>query len=173
MGEILKFELLQASPAMLSAEVISFANRSVLAWLATVDTTGCPNVSPKEVFSVFENRCFVIANIASPTSIRNLSINDQACLSFVDVFVQKGFKVKGHAAVIPRGQQDFSVWAAPLEEMTQGKFSIHSVIVLEPESVEAIIAPSYRFYPSETTEKSQVDAAMRAYKVRPIGESSS
>jgi hypothetical protein len=33
--------------------------------------------------------------------------------------------------------------------------------------VAPILAPSYRFYPDQTTEASQVDAAMRAYGVQP------
>ncbi|HPW85179.1 MAG TPA: pyridoxamine 5'-phosphate oxidase family protein [Rhodoferax sp.] len=152
---------------MLSPEVISYAQRSVLAWLATVDGNGCPNVSPKEVFAVFDNRCFVIANIASPTSVANLAVNGLACLSFVDVFVQKGFKVKGHADVVPRDHANYAQWVLPLEEMTQGKFPIHSVIVLYPSAVEPIVAPSYRLYPSETTEQSQTLSALRAYGVAP------
>jgi hypothetical protein len=32
------------------------------------------------------------------------------------------------------------------------------------------VAPSYRFYPDETTEASQVESAMRAYKVHPSSE---
>ncbi|MFN7122207.1 MAG: pyridoxamine 5'-phosphate oxidase family protein [Hydrogenophaga sp.] len=150
---------------MITPEVTDFAKRSILAWLATVDASGCPNVSPKEVFAVFESRCFVIANIASPTSARNLAENSQACLSFVDLFVQKGFKVKGRAEVIARDRDDFTLWAAPLEEITQGRFPIRSVIVLRPDSIEPIVAPSYRLYPSETTEESQVMAAMKAYGV--------
>ncbi|MDO9133710.1 pyridoxamine 5'-phosphate oxidase family protein [Hydrogenophaga sp.] len=150
---------------MITPEVTAFAERSVLAWLATVDASGCPNVSPKEVFSVFDSRWFVIANIASPASVRNLAENSQACLSFIDLFVQKGFKVKGRAEVIARDRDDFALWAEPLEKITQGRFPIRSVIVLTPDSIEPIVAPSYRLYPSETTEKSQAMAAMKAYGV--------
>lgn len=153
--------------AMLSPEVVSYAERSVLAWLATADQAGCPNVSPKEVFAVAESRCFVVANIASPVSVRNLSTNAQACLSFVDVFIQKGFKVQGRAEVIPKDHLDFEKWATPLLDKTQGKFPIHSVIVLYPRSVEPIVAPSYRLYASGTTEESQIAAAMNTYGVRP------
>ena len=153
---------------MITPEVISVAERSVLAWLATCDSDGCPNVSPKEVFAVFKNECFVIANIASPISVRNLALNNQACLSFVDVFVQKGYKVNGRATVIKSDQAEYRKWVNPLEEMTKGKFPIHSVIVLHPISVKPIMAPSYLLFPSETTEQSQVMTAMKAYGVRPI-----
>ena len=42
-----------------------------------------------------------------------------------------------------------------------------SVLVMRVTSVAAIVAPSYRFYPDDTTEASQVEAAMRAYNVHP------
>jgi hypothetical protein len=42
-------------------------------------------------------------------------------------------------------------------------FTIHSVLVIQVQSVAAIMAPSYRFYPDETTEASQVASALRRY----------
>lgn len=91
------------------------------------------------------------------------------CVSFVDVFLQKGFKVKGRAAVVRPGDAAYAPWAAPLEEMTGGRFPIRSVIVVEVSGVGAIVAPSYWLYPGETTEGSQVEAAMRRYGVRGRG----
>lgn len=143
------------------------AERAVLAWLATADANGMPNVSPKEVFAVLDGACFVIAHIASPTTVRNLRANPRACLSFVDVFVQKGFKVSGAARVVDAADGDFDRYAAPLQAMTGGQFPIHAVIVLQPEHVEPILAPSYRLFPQTTTETSQRAAALRAYGVLP------
>jgi predicted pyridoxine 5'-phosphate oxidase superfamily flavin-nucleotide-binding protein len=152
---------------MLSPDVITCAQRSVLAWLATVDAAGCPNVSPKEIFAVVDGRCFAIAHIASPGSVRNLGTNDQACLSFIDVFVQKGFKVKGRAEIVAPGHPEFQKWSAPLREMTQDRFPLHAAIGLHPASVEPIVAPTYRLFPAETTEESQIAVAMKTYGVRP------
>ena len=78
---------------MLSSEVQNSAAHSVLCWLATVDGNGQPNVSPKEIFAAFDTEHLVIANIASPSSVRNIEVNPLVCVSFIDVFVQKGFKV--------------------------------------------------------------------------------
>ena len=152
---------------MLAPEVIACAQRSVLAWLATVDPMGCPNVSPKEIFAVVDERCFAIANIASPGSARNLRTNDRACLSFIDVFVQKGFKVKGRAEIVDPAHPDFPKWSTPLREMTRDRFPLRSVIVLHPASMERIVAPSYLFFAAETTEETQIAAAMKAYGVQP------
>jgi predicted pyridoxine 5'-phosphate oxidase superfamily flavin-nucleotide-binding protein len=48
----------------------AMAERSVLCWLATADESGQPNVSPKEVFAVADDKHIVVANIASPGSAK-------------------------------------------------------------------------------------------------------
>lgn len=152
---------------MLSAEVLNSANNSVLCWLATVDGNGQPNVSPKEIFSVFDSEHLVIANIASPTSVRNVLVNPQVCVSFVDIFVQKGFKIVGTAQNVRRQDEHFSRWSVPLAAKAGPRFPIHSVIVVHISAIEPILAPSYRLYADETTEQAQTELAMRSYGVRP------
>lgn len=139
------------------------ASRSVLCWLATVDAHGQPNVSPKEVWAIADHQHVVVAHIASPVSARNIAQRPQVCLSFVDVFVQKGFKLTGTAHEVRADDPAFTRWAAPLLAMVGQRFAIQSVLVIHVSSVAPIIAPSYRFYPDETTEVSQVVSAMRAY----------
>lgn len=124
-------------------------------------------MSPKEVWAIADDRHVVVANIASPITARNIAQQPQVCLSFVDVFVQKGFKLLGVAQDVSSSDPDFSRWAAPLLSMVGDRFQIRSVLVIQVQSVSAIVAPSYRFYPEETTEASQVASGMRAYKVRP------
>jgi len=151
----------------LNKPVREAARRSVLCWLATVDADGQPNVSPKEVWAIADDAHVVVANIASPMSARNIVQQPQVCLSFVDVFVQKGFKLKGSAHEVLADDSAFARWAAPLLTMVGKRFVIHSVLVIRVSSVASIVAPSYRFYPDEITEATQVATAMKAYKVHP------
>jgi len=152
---------------MLSPELQASAQTTILCWLATVDADGQPNVSPKEIFTVFDPEHLVIANIASPTSVRNIAVNPRVCVSFVDVFVQKGFKVLGTARNVGRQDAEFATWATPLQAMAGPRFPIHSVIVVRANGFEPIMAPSYRLYPGDTTEQAQVASAMEAYGVLP------
>lgn len=152
---------------MLNDSLRQLVQSSVLCWLATVDASGQPYVSPKEVFAVLDDQYVVIANIASPNTVRNIACNPKVCLSFVDVFVQKGFKLQGVARTVASGHPDYAIWAGPLERMVEGKFTILSVIVVQVQSVAPILAPSYLFYPQDTTEQGQIDAAMRRYGVKP------
>ncbi|WP_395667793.1 pyridoxamine 5'-phosphate oxidase family protein [Rhodoferax sp.] len=151
---------------MLSPDIQEAARRSVLCWLATVDSVGQPNVSPKEIFAVLDVNHLVIANIASPTSVRNMVANPLVCVSFIDVWVQKGYKVVGRARNVRAQDPDFATWASPLLAQAGPRFPIHSVVVVEATAVEPIIAPSYRLYPDDTTEAAQVESALRTYGVR-------
>ena len=152
---------------MLDTTVLNAMNTSVLCWLATCDAQGQPNVSPKEVFAAVDAQHLVIAHIASPRSVRNLAANPRVCVSFIDVFTQKGFKVLGDATVIRPGDPRFASLGALLLPKTQGKFPIHAAILVRVTAVEPILAPSYRLFPDETTEASQVASAMRTYGVTP------
>jgi predicted pyridoxine 5'-phosphate oxidase superfamily flavin-nucleotide-binding protein len=157
---------------LLNESVREAAQRSVLGWLATVDAEGQPNVSPKEVWAIADDEHVVLAHIASPVSARNIALQPQVCLSFVDVFVQKGFKLKGSAHEVRAADPAFARWATPLLAMVGQRFVIQSVLVIRVTSVVTIVAPSYRFYPYETTEVSQVTSAMRTYGVQSLKEES-
>ena len=153
---------------LLIEPICGTARRSVLCWLATVDAEGQPNVSPKEVWAVADEQHVVVAHIASPISARNIAQHPQVCLSFVDVFVQKGFKLVGTAREVRAADAEFATWAKPLLAMVGQRFTIQSVLLVHVKSVAAIVAPSYRFYPDDTTEASQVASAMRAYNVQAV-----
>lgn len=152
---------------MLTPPVLDAMNTSVLCWLATCDARGQPNVSPKEVFAAVDAQHLVIAHIASPTSVRNLAANPRVCVSFVNVFTQKGFKLQGEAAVIWPADPRFAGLEPLLLPQTQGKFPIRAAILVTVTAIESIVAPSYRLFPNDTTEASQVAGAMRTYGVVP------
>ena len=152
---------------MLSYEVKKYIDKSVLCWLATSNKQHEPNVSPKEIFTYRDEKTLLIANIASPNSINNIKDNPLVCVSFVDIFVQKGFKLKGKAALINKGDSTFKEKVKPLTDLFTDKFPISAVIEIEITKVDKIEAPSYFLYP-DTTEQSQIENAMRTYKVKPI-----
>ena len=150
---------------MFTQEVIKYIEQSVLCWLATSDKDNFPNVSPKEMFTHFEGNKILIANIASPNSVANILENKNVCISFVDVFVQKGLKIKGQAKIIYKKDTDFEIKSKPLTTLFTDKFPISAIIEITVQKVESIIAPSYFLY-SETTEEGQIKSAMNTYKVK-------
>lgn len=150
---------------VLTDDVRQVARRSVLCWLATADAHGQPSVSPKEVWAIVDDEHLVVAHIASPGSARSIRHNAQVCVSFLDIFVQKGFKVIGVATELTPSAPDFSTWAQPLQAMVGDRFKIHGVFVIRAKEVHPIVAPSYVFYPADTTEEAQVQSALRTYGV--------
>ena len=113
---------------MIDDNVKKYIDKSVLCWLATCDNELFPNVSPKEMFTYQDDTTLLIANLASPNSINNIMKNPNVCVSFIDIFVQKGYKLQGKATIIDRGNFEFSSKVKPLTDLFTDKFPIKSVI---------------------------------------------
>jgi len=149
----------------LDPNVIRLIDESVLCWLATSSLSGEPSVSPKEVFAAFDNNSIIIANIASPNSARNIRENPKGCVSFVNVFSQKGYQIKGAAQYLSKDDDEFIQIEQVLLEITQGKYPFKSVFRVMAEEINEILAPRYRLFP-ETTEQDQISSALLTYGVR-------
>lgn len=152
---------------MITDEVKKNIDKSVLCWLATTNEQNEPNVSPKEMFALYDDKTLLVANIASPNTIQNIKTNSKVCVSFLDIFVQKGYKLKGIAKVIEKTNIGYDEKLKLLTNLFTDKFPIKSIIEIDLETVDKIVAPSYYMYP-ETTEKSQIESAMMTYKVKSI-----
>ncbi|TAH24836.1 MAG: pyridoxamine 5'-phosphate oxidase family protein [Cytophagales bacterium] len=152
---------------MINQAIKKYIDRSVLCWLATSNKQNEPNVSPKELFTYQDDATLLIANIASPNSIENIHFNPIVCVSFIDIFVQKGYKIKGKARLIDKNDIIFEKKVKPLTDLFTNEFPIKSVIEITVTKIESIQAPSYFLYPSRT-EEFQIESAMKTYKVKPI-----
>lgn len=149
---------------MLTEEIRNSIKESVLCWLATADENGCPNVSPKEMFMAFEEDKVLIANIASPESVKNIKSNPNVCVSFVHIFKQKGFKLAGEAQIIEGENPSYSKLKEELYSLGGRDFEIKSVVQVTISKVSSIVAPSYWLFP-ETTESSQIEQSLKTYGV--------
>ncbi len=148
---------------MLNSDITKYIDQSVLCWLATVSADGQPNVSPKEIFAAYGGDRLIIANVASPQSVRNILENPLVCVSFVDVFVQKGYQLKGEATVIRPGEPGYKERQQKFSKAVIEKFSILSIIDIKVKGAKPIFAPSYIYYP-ETSEEEQIAQAVKTYK---------
>lgn len=143
--------------------------RSVLLWLATLGEDGTPSVSPKEVFCPGEGDVLLVADIASPGSVRNIRRHPLVGATVLDIFRQTGLKLYGRAEVVPAGAEGFAALVAPLSKLAGPGFPIRGVIRLEVARVVPFRAPSYRLFP-ERDEAEQMRRAYATYGVRPDGE---
>lgn len=141
-------------------------NNAVLCWLATVSREGVPNVTPKEIFTLSGRDRILIADIASPVSVRNIEDNPIVCVSFIDIFRQRGYKIVGLARIIERSNASFRTIGNELLAMVGDRFRIQNIIEVTMTRVSRIRAPSYQFYP-ERTEQEIMQDAYRTYGVTP------
>ncbi|KAA0971228.1 pyridoxamine 5'-phosphate oxidase family protein [Aureimonas fodinaquatilis] len=141
---------------------------SVLCWLATVDSSGTPNVTPKEIFSSYGDDRIVVADIASTNTVRNIRSHPTVCVSFIDIFRQRGFKVVGSATIIGPEEPDFAIVGADLLRLAGVDFPIRHVISIHMERVSRIWAPSYALFP-DRTEEERIQVAYDTYGVVAAG----
>lgn len=145
----------------ITSDIRKYINQSVLCWLATVDQEGMPNVSPKEIFDICNDK-IIIANIASPQSIRNIKENEKVALSFVDILVQKGYQLKGTARIVDSADPYFKEYETKLLSMTGGDFPFSTITEIRVAHSKPILAPRYLLYP-DTPESEQIERAKSQY----------
>jgi uncharacterized protein len=157
----------QQERARINQAVRTDIENSVLCWLATVDSTGTPNVTPKEIFACYGDDRIVVADIASTNTVRNIRSHPKVCVSFVDVFRQRGFKVAGIATIFSPTDGDFATVGANLLRMAGDAFPIRHVISIQIERISRIWAPSYALFP-DRTEEDRMKSAYDTYGVAPV-----
>lgn len=86
--------------------------------------------------------------------------NSYVCKSFIDILLQKGFKIKGKAEIIGKTNSEFTEMEKVLTKMTGGKFPFATITKITIEEIKPIIAPKYLLY-LETTEKEQIESAKK------------
>lgn len=153
---------------MPNEEIRTDLRAAILCWCATVSADGEPNVSPKEIFAPHGEDSLVIADIASPVTVRNIRANPQICVSAIDIFRQKGWKLNGMARVISRQEAKFADLSHDIAAMAGPHFPIRHIIHMRIISHARIIAPSYRFMP-ELSNEQRMAQVWNAYGVRPTG----
>ena len=151
---------------MITADIRQFIDASVLCWLATVTKDSTPNVSPKQIFTAYGDQHLLIANIASPGSVRNVKAVPDVCVSFVDIFVGRGYKLIGTAEVLGKNDPGYEELHAPLFELASADYPILSILKIRITRTEPINAPSYKLFP-ERTDAERTTRAMDNYGVQP------
>ncbi|MGB1361518.1 MAG: pyridoxamine 5'-phosphate oxidase family protein [Alphaproteobacteria bacterium] len=127
---------------MLDDTLKKYVNESILCWVATCDNNQ-PAVSPKQFFTYYDDKTIIVAHINSPSTAANIEKNPNVCISFVDVFAQRGFKCLGHATIVSQDCPTYNKKVKMLEEVTNEGLEILEVISIELTETHPIIAPDY------------------------------
>lgn len=138
-----------------------------LAFIATVNADGTPNLSPKSSLDVLDGDHIGFANIASPNTVRNLRANPAIEINAVDIFMRRGYRFAGTAQLMPPGTEDYARIAEPFWEANGEVFPVHEVVKVHVERALPVLSPAYTFLDG-ITEDALREAYHAKYGVKPL-----
>ena len=137
-----------------------------LAFVATVNADGTPNLSPKSSLAVLDENRIGFADIASPNTVRNLKANPAIEVNAIDIFMRRGYRFRGTATLEPPGSETFARIAEPFWAQNGRDFPIHGVVAIAVEKALPVLSPAYTFIEG-VTEDALREAYYGKYGVRP------
>ena len=90
--------------AKLTEEIKDLIETNRIAYVATVDENGAPNVSPKSTFSILDDDTFIFAEIMSTRTRQNLLNNPKIAVYFYSKETNIGCQIKGEAEMLDSGE---------------------------------------------------------------------
>jgi uncharacterized protein len=137
-----------------------------LAYVATVNPDGTPNLSPKGTTTVWDDDHLVFADIRSPGTIANLRRNPAVEVNVVNWFTRKGYRFSGTATVHTEGplfEQGLAFYEQP--GPSDAPRRIQAIVLIQVTRARPLISPAYD---RDTTEE-QVRATWEGYyqEIRP------
>lgn len=148
---------------MLNEDVRKIIAQANLAFVATVNGDGSPNVSPKSTLRPHGENCLIFANLSSPRTVMNLKRDPRIEINCVDIFSRRGYRFSGSASLHHPGDLLYeelnTVLAAELGEETE----IYHAVLVEVEKVREILSPAY--YKANITEKKLREKYLKKYGV--------
>jgi hypothetical protein len=117
-----------------------------LAFVATVNADGTPNLSPKGTIAVLDDDRLVFADLASPNTVENLHRNPSVELNVVDPVTRKGYRFKGRAEVVadgPRFDELIRFFGEGPRAVSRAAERIRHVVVVEVDRCLPLVSPAY------------------------------
>ena len=84
---------------MLTEEMIQILERQRLGFVASVDETGVPSLSPKGTFIAISPTEITFRDIRSPGTRRNLAMQPHTEVNFVTLLARRGGRARGQAKI--------------------------------------------------------------------------
>ncbi len=123
---------------LITQDMAELIARTRLAYVATVNPDGTPNLSPKGSLKVIDDGHLAFANIASPGTVRNIEANGGIEINVLDVLGRRGFRFKGRAS---------HSYDPDLLELVAGflgpEYPVDGIVSVEVKSAVAVWSPVY------------------------------
>jgi uncharacterized protein len=126
---------------ILTDDIKEFVRKQKLGFIATVCPDGTPNLSPKGTTTVWDDDHLIFADIHSPGTINNLLNNPAIEINVVDVFIRKGYRLKGTGRVLTQGE----LFEEILAFYNQNGLAhvIRNIVLVKIDRVLPVVSPAY------------------------------
>lgn len=138
---------------MITQEIKEFLDLQKLGYVATVNSDGTPNLSPKGTIIGWTDKTLAFADIRSPDTMNNLQTNPHVEINVIDPLLRKGYLFRGEAQII----QDKSLFEKILNHYRDNgvKSPINSIVLVKVTDVSTVTSPLYDMGISEQEIKSK------------------
>ncbi|MEQ8472445.1 MAG: pyridoxamine 5'-phosphate oxidase family protein [Marinoscillum sp.] len=140
-----------------------FIKKTKLCFVATVNSDGSPNLSPKASLEVWDQNHVVFAHIDSFKTIENLASRPKTVLNIVDFLKRKGIRLDGEATTCYPGSPEYDFIAQPIWQNHGRQYPVHCAVKIKVHSMSPLLSPAYR-YGADTTEKNLAEHFLTYYK---------
>ncbi|HKS59866.1 MAG TPA: pyridoxamine 5'-phosphate oxidase family protein [Thermoplasmata archaeon] len=128
----------------LSALMKRLLREQGLAFVATVNADGTPNLSPKGTTTVWDATHLVFADLASPGTVRNLKRDPRAEVNVVDPILRKGWRFRVRAEVVQRGPRFAAgVRFFSRQDVEDAPKRIRTIVFLRVLEALPLVSPAY------------------------------
>ncbi|MGY5148581.1 MAG: pyridoxamine 5'-phosphate oxidase family protein [Candidatus Nitrosopumilus sp. bin_68KS] len=126
---------------MITQEIKEFLDIQKLGYVATVNSDGTPNLSPKGTIIGWSDKTLTFADIRSPDTMNNLQTNPHVEINVIDPLLRKGYLFKGEAQII----QDNTLFEKILNHYRDNgvKSPINSIVLVNVSDVSKVTSPLY------------------------------
>lgn len=132
----------------LTVDMKRIVSEQRLAFVATVCPDGTPNLSPKGTIAVWDDDHLVFADVRSPGTVANLKTNSSIEINVVDPLVRKGYRFKGTAEAIVKGEKFDEImrfyrnrWVDTAKNSVESR--IRGFVLVKVESALPLTSPAY------------------------------
>ena len=137
---------------VLTDDMKSIIKNANLAFFATINEDGSPNLSPKSTLRTINGDSLIFANLASPGTIRNLNRDPRIEINCVDIFSRRGYRFTGVATVHVEGETTFEKFKTQMAKELGPKTIVYNAVTIQIKKVSPIMSPAYN-NPNVTEER--------------------
>ncbi|MCV0367116.1 MAG: pyridoxamine 5'-phosphate oxidase family protein [Nitrosopumilus sp.] len=138
---------------MITPKIKEFLDLQKLGYVATVNSDGSPNLSPKGTIIGWTENTLAFANIRSPDTIKNLQSNPNIEINVIDPLLRKGYLFRGKAKILQKNLEFEKIFNHYRKNGV--KSPINSIVLVDVTSVSEVTSPLYDMGMSEQEIKSK------------------